>query len=184
MDIIWLLLLMGAAASDSGDTGNGAAPAKPPPGRRTSPPRQPPLQPPLTFPVPGHTYGRGFGSQLNAFDPSKTVWHDGGDIGAPEGTDIVAVADGYVWQARGPERDDTACGRGCQIRHVHPSLGTFNATYCHMSEVLVSQGQSVKAGQVIGKVGETGTANGAHLHISLWVNWPHTFDPLPWIGGS
>lgn len=147
-------------------------------------PKPLPEEPPFLFPVDGYKIGRGFGPQKNAFDSSKWVDHDGSDIGAPEGTPIRAIADGYVWQARGPEKDKTACGRGCQISHDAGEYGKINATYCHMSRVAVKRGDKVKRRQVIGYVGNTGSSNGAHLHISLWKKWGNQFDPKDWIGLS
>ena len=57
--------------------------------------------------------------------------------------------------------------------------------YAHLrpGTTLVSDGQRVKTGQLLGQVGHTGDAVGSHLHFEMWVGgwWSggHTIDPLP-----
>lgn len=46
----------------------------------------------------------------------------------------------------------------------------YTLVYGHMSQCIVSTGQSVKAGQVIGYVGSTGWSEGWHLHYEVWAN--------------
>ena len=46
--------------------------------------------------------------------------------------------------------------------------------YAHLNQILVSAGQTVKKGDVIGRMGDTGRATGAHLHFSLSIGQPYT----------
>jgi len=52
--------------------------------------------------------------------------------------------------------------------------------YMHQSEILVNVGDQVEAGQIIGKVGETGRVEGPHLHWEVWVGGIQV-DPLDWL---
>ena len=88
--------------------------------------------------------------------------HSGEDIGAPSGTDVTASNDGIVRLTV----DHIFSGRGVYVDH---GLGLYSM-YFHLSEVLVRDGDLVKAGQVIGKVGATGRATGPHLHWGAKIN--------------
>ena len=88
--------------------------------------------------------------------------HNGEDIGAPMGTDVMASNDGVVRLVV----DHIFSGRGIFVDH---GLGLYSM-YFHLSDVLVKEGDLIKAGQVIGKVGATGRATGPHLHWGMKVN--------------
>ncbi|HEX5646709.1 MAG TPA: M23 family metallopeptidase [Nitrospira sp.] len=88
--------------------------------------------------------------------------HNGEDIGAPTGTDVAATNDGVVRLTV----DHIFSGKGIFLDH---GLG-FYSMYFHLSEVLVKEGEAVKAGQIIGKVGATGRATGPHLHWGVKLN--------------
>lgn len=88
--------------------------------------------------------------------------HSGEDIGAPAGTDVIASNDGVVRLTV----DHIFSGRGIYVDH---GLGLYSM-YFHLSEILVRDGDLVKAGQVIGKVGATGRATGPHLHWGAKIN--------------
>jgi len=101
--------------------------------------------------------------------------HNGEDIGAPVGTDVAATNDGVVRLTV----DHIFSGRGVFVDH---GLG-FYSMYFHLSEILVKDGDLVKAGQIIGKVGATGRATGPHLHWGVKLNGarvnPYSLLDLP-----
>ncbi|HSN03351.1 MAG TPA: M23 family metallopeptidase, partial [Nitrospira sp.] len=104
--------------------------------------------------------------------------HNGEDIGAPLGTDVVSTNDGIVRLTV----DHIFSGKGVFVDH---GLG-FYSMYFHLSEVLVKDGDLVKAGQVVGKVGATGRATGPHLHWGVKLNGarvnPYALLDLPFTG--
>jgi murein DD-endopeptidase MepM/ murein hydrolase activator NlpD len=83
--------------------------------------------------------------------------HFGLDLAAPEGTPVHAPADGVV---RFAHPDMFFNGKTIILDH---GLGLTSA-YLHLSTILVTEGQRIKKGEVIAKVGATGRATGAHLH--------------------
>ncbi|MBX6395419.1 MAG: peptidoglycan DD-metalloendopeptidase family protein [Alicyclobacillaceae bacterium] len=91
----------------------------------------------------------------------RSAPHNGIDIGAPLGSPIVAVDDGVVVYA-GPA---SGFGHWIVIRHANGLMSVYGHMYG--SGVLVSQGQQVKRGQVIGLVGSDGESTGPHLHFSV-----------------
>ncbi|PLK25435.1 hypothetical protein C0V72_01475 [Porphyrobacter sp. TH134] len=86
--------------------------------------------------------------------------HAGMDFKASYGTPIVAVSDGRV----------SAAGRsgGCGIAVRLEHGGGLSTRYCHMSQMAVRAGMSVRRGQVIGYVGSTGLSTGPHLHYEMY----------------
>lgn len=102
-------------------------------------------------------------------------FHGGLDLAAPLGTPIHSVTDGVVINA-GP-----ASGYGNWIQ-VKAADGTVTM-YGHMasSGVLVTTGQKVTAGDVIGLVGSEGFSTGPHLHFEVWKNGTTKVDPAPWL---
>ena len=106
--------------------------------------------------------------------------HNGEDIGAPMGTDVAATNDGIV----SITVDHIFSGKGVFVDH---GLG-FYSMYFHLSEILVNDGDLVKAGQIIGKVGASGRATGPHLHWGVKLNGarvnPYSLLDLPFKNGS
>ena len=100
----------------------------------------------------------------------KPKWpHYGLDFAADEGTKIKAMQDGTVTLA---EPDLFYTGGTLIFDHGHG----ISTLYMHMQKILVKKGQKVKQGDVIGTVGATGRATGAHLDVRL--NWFQTrLDP-------
>lgn len=113
------------------------------------------------FPVPGYRIFSPYGKRGRGF-------HYGVDISGPgiNGKPILAVADGVVIKANSSDRWGHGWGYHVMLDH-----GSGYATqYAHMSSVAVRPGQHVKAGEVIGYVGNTGQSYGAHLHFETWKN--------------
>jgi murein DD-endopeptidase MepM/ murein hydrolase activator NlpD len=100
----------------------------------------------------------GFGVRPDPFDGHAEL-HSGVDVGAAEGTPILAASDGLVRRA-GPRG-----GYGFAVEIDHG--GGVTTLYGHARELLVEAGETVKKGQAIAKVGHTGSATGAHLHFEL-----------------
>jgi len=100
----------------------------------------------------------------------KPKWpHYGLDFAADEGTKIKAMLDGKVTLA---EPDLFYTGGTLIFDHGHG----ISTLYMHMQKILVKKGQQVKQGDVIGTIGSTGRATGAHLDVRL--NWFQTrLDP-------
>ncbi|MBR0481222.1 MAG: peptidoglycan DD-metalloendopeptidase family protein [Firmicutes bacterium] len=97
-------------------------------------------------------------------------FHSGIDIGAWWGSNILAANSGVVlWVGWDPN------GYGNYVMIDHG--GGVVTLYAHASQILVSVGQYVGRGQVIGKVGSTGLSTGAHIHFEIRVNGSYQ-DPL------
>lgn len=93
----------------------------------------------------------------------EASFHDGVDIAAPEGTAILAAADGVVVTANRTDSWGGSYGYYVKIRHDE----TYETLYAHCSEVLVKAGQEVEQGDAIALVGSTGNSTGNHLHFEV-----------------
>ena len=129
----------------------------------------------FTRPTTGYI-SSGFGYRWGSF-------HYGVDIANSKGTPVVASGDGYVYSVRTGCPDvagkssghpDRRCGGGFGNRvfilhtfEVNGEIYRYTTIYAHLSAVLVSDGQWVKKGQVIGKMGNTGDSYGNHLHFEV-----------------
>jgi murein DD-endopeptidase MepM/ murein hydrolase activator NlpD len=121
--------------------------------------------------IPGGRISGQFGRQ-RFYQGQPGSPHGGLDIAAATGTPFVAPADGVVVLAA-KAAPFTLEGHLLLIDHGNG----LNSAFLHCSELLVSEGQAVKQGQIIGKVGATGRAEGAHLHWGL--RWRDArVDPL------
>ena len=126
------------------------------------------------WPVPG------YGTVSQGYDATK---HTGIDISAEQGVAVIAAADGTVshvqtWDSS-TTTGDQSYGNMVQITHADERT----TLYAHLSKVLVSSGDSVSAGETIGYVGNTGNADGAHLHFEVRQSG-QTVDPRPFITGG
>lgn len=93
--------------------------------------------------------------QVSGYDPENG--HPGIDFAAEEGAEVYAVAGGIVTTA------DYDVEKGNYVVLDHG--GGLETEYQHMKSLLVSAGQSVVQGQVLGYVGSTGNSTGPHLHF-------------------
>jgi len=118
-------------------------------------------------PVPGRSVSR-FGKR-SIFNGQLRTPHNGGDFMSPAGTPIEAPNAGRVALAR----DLYFSGNTVVIDH---GLSMFS-TLAHMSQIDVREGEMVKAGQVVGRVGATGRVTGPHLHWAVRVGGARV-DPL------
>jgi murein DD-endopeptidase MepM/ murein hydrolase activator NlpD len=116
------------------------------------------------------------GSRLTAgFGASSGLWssrHTGQDFAAPTGTGIRAAADGTIIEAGW----DGAYGQKIVVEHKD---GT-QTWYCHLSSFVRTTG-TVKAGELIGRVGSTGNTTGPHLHLEVRPGGGDPINPLAWL---
>ena len=102
----------------------------------------------------------------------EDYFHSGLDFAAPMGSTIAATAAGKVILAHSGWR---LHGNMVAIDHGQGVI----SFYIHMSKIAVKVGDVVQVGQKIGAVGQTGRANGPHLHFSIYVNKVAT-NPRQW----
>lgn len=102
-----------------------------------------------------------YGYRIHPISGVKKL-HTGMDIGAKSGSDIIAAAGGTVIMAQ------YYGGYGNCVIIDHG--GGVSTLYAHMSSIGVKNGQTVAAGQSIGKVGSTGNSTGPHLHFEVRIN--------------
>lgn len=103
-----------------------------------------------------------FGGRIHPVFKTKS-FHSGLDISSPKGTPVRAAAPGEVlfegWM-RG-------YGQVVIIDHGRLQGQDYSTVYAHMSSTQVKEGNIVKAGTIVGAVGNTGTATGYHLHFEV-----------------
>lgn len=121
---------------------------------------------PLQWPLPiNGSITSPFGYRTDPIT-GETSYHSGTDIAAPNGTPILAAADGTVVVANGV--DSWGGSYGYYIKIDHGS--GLQTLYAHCQSICVTAGQQVQAGQVIGSVGSTGRSTGNHLHFEIYEN--------------
>lgn len=110
-------------------------------------------------PVSGYTISSPFGNR-KAPKAGASTYHQGIDMACPSGTPIYATRAGTVTVA-----SYQAGGAGYYVSINHGD--GFASIYMHMTRYVVSKGQSVTQGQLIGYVGSTGISTGPHLHFGI-----------------
>lgn len=105
-------------------------------------------------------------------------FHDAQDFAAADGTPVQAIADGTVAEA-GFSGD--GCGFGLLLKHRIGDMDV-ESRYCHMqiNSNALAVGDRVSVGQQVGRVGATGMAFGAHLHLVIRVEGKPV-DPMPFL---
>ena len=141
----------------------------------------------LQWPVSGHYT---ISAHYKSNDAVHKGRHNGMDIagGGIAGQPIRAVADGYVTLVHNGcthnyKKSGNCCGNGygnyCVVNHgslkINGRSDNYVAYYAHASKIIVSNGQYVKQGQILGYVGTTGWSTGYHLHFGMlknnsWIN--------------
>jgi len=129
------------------------------------------------FPIRGsYSWGEGFGVDRG------THRHNGQDLAAAMGTPLVSPRRGTVFAT------GYGAGSGYYVV-IRDAESDRSYVYFHLQSgsTVVSEGQSVSAGQRIASVGSTGHSTGPHLHFELWVGgwWSggHAIDPAPFLRG-
>ena len=121
------------------------------------------------WPCPAYTkVSSEFGNRIH---PTLKInlFHNGVDLAAPSGSNILAAYDGEVVAAS----YTGAMGNYVMLDHG----GGLYTVYMHASKLNVSEGQEVKRGDVIALVGSTGRSTGPHLHFSVRLNGEYV---SPW----
>lgn len=166
-----------------------------PPPTFTPPPPPPPVAGEHLFlqrPVPGaaaqwtdksYPYGSTRGGMLRP--------HHGVEFNVPTGTSVLAVAAGMVVAAGsdsdvayGPQTDFYGNVVVLELSGSSGGVPVF-VLYGHLSEVTATVGQIAAAGDVLGRSGDSGVADGPHLHLEVRVgenSYLNTRNPLLWLG--
>lgn len=111
----------------------------------------------------------------------SSSYHDGIDVGAAEGTPLIASFDGTVTAV---QTSTPGSGYGNYVA-ITSKDGSLEFLYGHMQRVEdgIKVGDAVKQGQVIGYVGSTGNVTGPHLHLRAHLNG-QPVDPLNYVDGA
>lgn len=121
------------------------------------------VMPPMTMPVKDVSYpqvGASIGQRLNPFLQTE-VPHNGLDLMVPQGSEVLATADGKVLSVSNSAKGE---GRSVEIEHE----GGYVTRYTHLSETSVRVGQTVKTGSKIGSAGMSGSSFAPHLHYEVY----------------
>ncbi|MDX9782282.1 MAG: M23 family metallopeptidase [Bacteroidales bacterium] len=117
---------------------------------------------PSILPIKGITVnqtGASLGKKIHPFFKTMEM-HNGIDLLASLGTEVIAVANGVVTDISRSDR-----GRGNQIVIEH--WGGYKTVYSHLGDVMVRKSQQVKQGNVIARVGNSGLSFAPHLHFEV-----------------
>ena len=143
------------------------------PGNDTTPSPEVPSSSGWVCPVPYYTLTSPFGMRIHPIS-GKWKMHNGVDMAAAQGTPIYAAKSGKVTTT-----SYQAGGAGYYVSINHGD--GFSSIYMHMTHYIVSPGQYVTAGQVIGYVGSTGGSTGPHLHFGISYNGTYV-NPMNYVG--
>ena len=134
--------------------------------------QNPPSDASWISPVSGYTVTSPFGMRVHPVLGVSRM-HNGIDMACAQGTPIYATRAGKVTVA-----SYQAGGAGNYVSINH--LDGFSSIYMHMTHYVVSAGQNVSQGQLIGYVGSTGLSTGPHLHFGI--SYAGTYvNPLAYI---
>ncbi len=113
-----------------------------------------------------------FGVRANPFGEDNYEFHKGLDFSAPLASPVWVTAPGVVVEAG-------QIGLNGNLVVVDHGYG-FRTAYAHLSQIKVKIGDAVKAGQVVGLMGNTGRSTGPHLHYAVYHNG-ELVDPYPYV---
>jgi murein DD-endopeptidase MepM/ murein hydrolase activator NlpD len=102
----------------------------------------------------------------------KVMFHHGVDIEGNKGNEILAALEGIITETG----NNSVYGNYVKIK----SGDDIQTVYAHCSKVLYEKGEKIRQGQIIGNVGDTDLAVGAHLHFEIWINGK-VYDPMKFI---
>ena len=108
------------------------------------------------------------GRFTDEYGPRNSGFHYGQDIANSKGTDIHAMKDGVVLLVMEAYKE-VSRGKYIYIDHGNG----YRALYQHNDINLVQTGSIVQQGQVIAKIGDTGSRGSFHLHVELYENVPN-----------
>ena len=126
------------------------------------------------FPLPTGIITSGFGERINPVT-GKPHFHNGIDIAAPMGTEILASRAGTILNTG----YNDVYGNFITIKHED----NYETVYCHLKKIFVELNQKVQSGMIIGTVGTTGMSTGPHLHFEI-VGRGQARDPILMIAGK
>ncbi|KAB1644418.1 peptidoglycan DD-metalloendopeptidase family protein [Pseudoclavibacter sp. CFCC 14310] len=140
----------------------------------------------IGFPLPYLKGSSGYGMRMHPIY-HEPRFHYGTDFAVPQGTPILAIADGTIVGAG----FGSSMGNYVDVRSVVGGQ-TIIARYFHLSRIGVSNGQRVSKGQNLGASGNTGASTGAHLHFEIhigsigygspmWKTAGNTVNPVTWM---
>lgn len=153
---------------DSGGVGNGANASVPASGS-------------LSFPLAAGSFTTSsqYGMRTHPISGTRKL-HRGVDYAAPTGTPVMALADGVV-----VVQEVQAHNKGNKVVRIRHNIGgsTVTSSYLHLNSFNVKVGDTVKAGQQIATVGNTGGSTGSHLHLEIWngTSGSTSTNPVPWL---
>lgn len=128
----------------------------------------------MSYPVDAPCIVSNFGNRRTYNDGNYSNFHSGVDFGvcSANNINIYAVADGTVLFAQ-----------ELPVHGLHTVIDhgwSVYSTYSHQSEIFVTPGQTIKRGELIGYIGNTGRSVGPHLHFEIKVNGIYV-NPMSWI---
>ena len=127
---------------------------------------------PSTEPVRGTNFTSGYGVRSDPFR-GRAAMHAGIDLAGPIGTPIYATADATVGRS---EYNSGGYGNLVELEHGHG----IQTRYGHLSKSLVTAGQKVRRGDMIGLMGSTGRSTGSHLHYEVRIDGK-AVNPVPFL---
>lgn len=120
----------------------------------------------VSYPLSNIKINSSYGYRKDPFSGGRK-FHNGLDLHA-RSAKVYAMMAGEIVKVG----QDRVSGKYVTLKH-----GSFTVSYCHLSRILVYQGQTVKAGDIVGITGSTGRSTGEHLHITCKFNG-NSIDPM------